>query len=476
MGHGHLARPRAGQPCRDRGRTGIGRRAEQRSSGDPLLERSRGPDPDRRRAALPLDRGRCAQEGRQHALHDRPGSEEEDLLPRRRDRVVRGGRDPGTLERQQEATEEGAQAALRVSAGGRGPATQGSRRVRGAEGDRRHRAERADRDGRQAGLRSRPGDDRSVRHECRQRRPDGRRLAGALRPLLGPLVPLEEARGSVVLRGSGRVAGDVRGHPGGLGAEPPAGVRRGNRAGARSADGQQDPADGGRQARPGQAGDRLRRHAEVQAHRRHPDGVRDQHELLRAQDRRAVLGLPPGRLVSGSGPRRPVGGCRLPAGTGLDDSGQQPALQHEVRLRLRLDARRRVRRLHARLHGQLPLRRLRRLRHRLVLPRLVRRSLLPVPLHLGLQRALRPVPRLGCRRDLEQRPVHDQHRRLRRLRLRLPVQLLGAGGFRLRSGSGLRRPPGVPAAGGLEPGRQPGRQATGGPTGHQPALDPAGHR
>ncbi len=175
-----------------------------------------------------------------------------------------------------------------------------------------------------------------------------------------------------------------------------------------------------------------------------------------------------------------MGSRRLPARRGLDDSGQQPALQHEVRLRLRLDARRRVRRLHARLHGQLPVRRLRGLRHRLVLPRLVRRPLLPVPLDLGLQRPLRPVPRLGRRGDLEQRTVHDQHRRLRRIRLRLPVQLLGAGWFRLRPGSGLRRPPGVPTAGLSESRSETGQPARDQPAGRpardQPAVQPAGHR
>jgi hypothetical protein len=190
--------------------------------------------------------------------------------------------------------------------------------------------------------------------------------------------------------------------------------------------------------------------AEVRADRRDQSPLRSQHREPGDPGRHPVLLRLRGCLVCGGLPQRSMEGGHRGPGRDPQDPALEPGLQHPVRLHLRLDARGGLRGLLPWLHPQLPLPRLPRLRHRLVLQPLVRpRRLLPPAQHLGLPRPLESVERVGLRLQLLDRALDLWHR-LRRL---VPAGVVGAA-----------RLPGVSAR--LQPRLEP-RLSLGSPVGLQ---------
>jgi len=165
---------------------------------------------------------------------------------------------------------------------------------------------------------------------------------------------------------------------------------------------------------------RIRRQAEIREDQGHRGFLRGQHRRPGARNRRALLCGGQRRLVYCSGSDRTLGGGgRRARGQDCPDPALGARVQHHPRTCLRLDSRCRLRRLHAGLHVVLSVLRRAGIRHRLVLPSLLRTLLLPAPAHLGFQRRLQPLDRLEFRPQLEQRLFQHGRKLGRWIRRRL---------------------------------------------------------
>ena len=135
----------------------------------------------------------------------------------------------------------------------------------------------------------------------------------------------------------------------------------------------------------------LRRRAAIRRDRRHHDVLRGEHAEPSDSRRQRLLSLLPGNLVYLRERRGPMEDCRHSSRRNLHNSAKLAGLQRHLRRRLESHANHRADQLHQRLprrfrsrHGG---RRLRRLRHRLLLPALhllrpALSDLLSVSLHL----------------------------------------------------------------------------------------------
>ena len=252
-----------------------------------------------------------------------------------------------------------------------------------------------------------------------------------LRAALRPLVPREDDGRPVDVRARRPVAGVVQGDPGGLGPRrhPLVGSRhrRGRRRRARRG----DPADDGHQARRGEVRVAVPRQPEVRADPRHECLLCHEYRGADHPGREQVLRGRQRRLVHRQQPERAVDG-RLRGARAADpaDPAEFAHVQRHATARVPVDAERGLHGLHARLHVVVPLLRRASVRHRLLLPAVLRGLLLPATADVGLPRGLQPVDRLELRRELG-RPLHAGRRRLE--------QRLGRLGRRLPSVWLLRR-------------------------------------
>ena len=286
-----------------------------------------------------------------------------------------------------------------------------------------------------------------------------------LRAGVRALVQGEVALRTLDLRPPRSAARRLRAAPSRLPGGPGPHLRGRDRRGRGRAGRQPDPADHGGPARPAAPGD-LRRRTAVQGHRGHLARLRGEHADIGHPGRRELLGLRAGGLVRGVFAQGPLDRQRQAPARHRPGPAQRAGLQHEVRLRVPVDARDRVRGLPARLHGDVPVLRHRGLRHGLRLPALHRtRRVLPAADDLRLQRVLQPLGRVWIRIRLRVALLLLRHafRSGLRPRLvgpsRLPTLPAPVSGRLVQTASGLPPPvPGIrpssPAAGRLPPAPQ----------------------